>query len=444
MVPSLKSLSNQFKSLFPKGLPKQGRIRFALLTGIVSFVIIIVWNRESKTAGLAAAVQPPDGAATVIPAVNPWLQGFPHYQSLRDTVMETSRGQCRFVTTRRPELENKIYKRLQEYRPRLGGVVALDPNTGRVLALVNFRNPPEAGGDLPRDEVCLHAGFPAASIFKIVSAACALEMEKANPASTFAYNGRNYTLYKSQLDGSRNRWTREITLGEAFARSINPVFGLVGQRYLKHAPFLQFCENLGFNGVLPFDFLVDSSRVRTPEDDYGWAELASGYNRQTKISPLHGALLASAAATDGVLHRPYLLDSVLSDRGEVLYAGQPREWRRAFSPATARNLRNMMSQTVRIGTARRSFWHLTVQRKYQDLEFGGKTGSLNTYQPDGRTDWFAGYARAPDGRQVAVCVFLLHGKFWTVHAAYIAAETMRYFMEDTNPASKQLAAAGVR
>ena len=82
------------------------------------------------------------------------------------------------------------------------------------------------------NNTCTDNMFPAASVFKIVTAAAAIEKYQFDPDTPLTYNGRKYTLYRSQLKENRTKWTHEISLKDSFAQSVNPVFGKIGALYL--------------------------------------------------------------------------------------------------------------------------------------------------------------------------------------------------------------------
>ncbi len=102
----------------------------------------------------------------------------------------------------------------------------MDPKTGKVLSMVGFDKTD------PSNNPCVDSRFPAASIFKIVTASAVVEKCGFQPGSKLSYNGRKHTLYKSQLKDRRNRYTNRITFRDSFAQSVNPVFGKIGAHYL--------------------------------------------------------------------------------------------------------------------------------------------------------------------------------------------------------------------
>ncbi|MGD9332617.1 MAG: penicillin-binding transpeptidase domain-containing protein [Desulfobacterales bacterium] len=305
-----------------------------------------------------------------------------------------------------PALQLFLTKRLYERTSRYIAIVVMEGTSGRILALVGFDK------HHPGDNPCLANRFPAASIFKIVTAGAAMEHCHLSSRSALSYNGAKHTLYKSQLKNINNRYTHQTTLAASFAQSVNPVFGKLGRHCLGQEALAQYADAFGFNRAIPFELPVSPSRAPVTADPYQWAEMASGFNRQTVISPLHGALLAAVVPSEGILLEPTIVDRITDASGQVLYRSAPAEADRAVTPQTAREMERLMQETVRRGTARKIFRRRAKDRVLSQLEIGGKTGSIDNAGHDARYDWFVGFARHSRSREVvAVAVVVAHEKY---------------------------------
>ena len=93
------------------------------------------------------------------------------------------------------------------------------------------------------------------------------------------------------------------TFRKAFAASNNSVFGKIGIYDLGQQTLNRYAERFRFNSQIPFDLPVEISAITVPEDDFGLAEIASGFNKTTLLSPLHAALLSSVAVNTGRMPR---------------------------------------------------------------------------------------------------------------------------------------------
>jgi penicillin-binding protein A len=322
-----------------------------------------------------------------------------------------------------PDLQNYISDLLQKSKTVKAAVVVLQPDDGRILAMAGY----DAMGN--GEGLCLQANFPAASLFKIVAAAAALEHAGFTPDSKVYFDGYKYTLYKRQLKQTRGRYATEMSFKQAFGSSINPVFGKLGIYDLGQQVMTDSAEKFLFNRSIPFDFPVDRSIVNVPEDDFGLAEIASGFNKRTFISPIHAALLASAVANDGVMMRPWMVKRVLREDGEVLYQGGPSRMTDPINRETAEDLRILMRETVTHGTCRRSFYRLRTKKGFSDLKLGAKTGTINDPTGQFKCDWLTAYAIPADGTKgICVAVLGVHGEKLGIRAGKLGGIIINYYL----------------
>jgi penicillin-binding protein A len=304
-------------------------------------------------------------------------------------------------------LQHYLHERLYERTSRYIAIVVMEAASGRILALVGYDQRDPAGTP------CLNPNFPAASIFKIVTAGAAMEHCNLSSRSTLTYNGAKHTLYKSQLKDINNRYTHKTTLAASFAQSVNPVFGKLGSHCLGRQALEQYATAFGFNRVIPFELPVPPSQAPVTDDAYQWAEVASGFNRETVISPLHGALLAAVVPNAGMLLEPTIVDRITGPQGRVLYRSGPKQQEtRAVTTETAHELDRLMRETISRGTARKIFRNRAKDRVLSQLIIGGKTGSIDNAAHDARYDWFVGFARHTESHAaIAVSVVVAHEKY---------------------------------
>ncbi|WP_221249838.1 penicillin-binding transpeptidase domain-containing protein [Desulfuromonas versatilis] len=325
------------------------------------------------------------------------------------------------------DLQNYLLERLDRKHSRYLGIVVMEADTGRILAMVGFDR------ENPSGNPCLLSEFPAASIFKIVTAASAVDQCGYTADSPMQFNGYKHTLYKRQLTQAVNRNTNTLSFEEAFAQSVNPVFGKLGQLSLGREQLEKSASAFAFNEPLDFELPLAPSHFTISDQPYHWAELASGFNRETTISPLHGALMASAVLNDGRMVEPSIVDRVVGADGEQLYLSQPQWGPQAMSAKASSVLSRMMEGTVESGTARKFFRGYQKDRALADLEIGGKTGSIDSSDHEARYDWFVGFAKERQGpRQLVVAAMVAHEKFIGTRASQYARMAMtRYFGQES-------------
>jgi len=313
-----------------------------------------------------------------------------------------------------PELQAAVQAELDKYRPDYGVVVAMDAETGRVLAMADVRRDGAPAGTLP-----LKATYPAASVFKTVTAAAAIDLGKADASTVVPYNGKTTTLYrKNVLEHRDNKWTRHDSLAKSFAQSANVAFARLGIFTVGGDRLLDYATRFGFNHPLDSDLPLETSTIEMdPADPWSVAEAASGWTRGTNMSPLHGAALAAVVANGGMMPAPRLVDAITDPYGIILFESEPGEPRRVIAPSSAAEMRELMRATVAGGTAGDTFRGFA--RDFGHVEVGGKTGSLTGSNPEGRYDWFIGYAS--DGeRTIAFATLCINKNFWYVKSSHLA------------------------
>ncbi|OFZ20196.1 MAG: hypothetical protein A2X94_09860 [Bdellovibrionales bacterium GWB1_55_8] len=325
-----------------------------------------------------------------------------------------------------PQLQEDMERLFHAYKPDYGAFVAMDAHTGRILSMVSYSH------HSTQENLALRATFPSASVFKVVTAAAAIESGQFSANTVIAYNGSNHTLYRSNvLKTQLTRWTRRITLRDAFAKSVNTVFGKIGAFEIEPEDLREYADRFGFNRVIPADFPIQMGRAEIPdiEDRFGLAETASGFTRDNTMSPLQGALIASAIVNDGMMMEPYMVQAVYSPEGEKLYTADPQLSSMAVDPRTAAEIRSLMRETVSRGTSRGAFRKF-FKGPFASLSVGGKTGSLTGTDPKGKYDWFVGYADSGK-HKIAIAALTVHEKYWRVKSSYLARRAIESYFQET-------------
>jgi cell division protein FtsI/penicillin-binding protein 2 len=330
-------------------------------------------------------------------------------------------------TTIDPELQDRLCNLFKASDPYCAAAVVLDARSGAVLAMSHYDGLRRGSGPGESPEF-LAATFPAASLIKIITAAAVVEKKGFCATDTLPVAGRYHTLFRHQLGLARPRFKAEpMTLEKAFALSVNPFFGKLGITHLTDDEFTSVADALLFNTDIDFDLPLPRSSVFEPSNDFERAELASGYNTRTMISPLHAAMLAAMVVNDGRIMRPHLIRQVVCEDGQVCYQRSPGVYAEPLSPQSAQQLRRMMSATVRNGTAQKSFSQLRRMRGYGDWSIGGKTGAITIPDINRRCEWYAGFAQSGE-TELAMAVVVVHRELWTIKPAGVAAEIIRESM----------------
>jgi peptidoglycan glycosyltransferase len=306
-----------------------------------------------------------------------------------------------------------------------GAVIALDPTTGAILALVSKpgfdpnkllgTSAGPTGDDLsddpssPLTHRALTETYPPGSTFKIITAAAALETGAAGPGTTYPnpieleLPGSTSTI--RNFDRARCASGATISLADALAVSCNTTFGMLGLE-MGPTPLIDAAEGFGFGLEIPFDLPVAQSAIPTVaglvDDLPAVAQSAIG-QRDVRATPLQMALVAAGVANGGWVMSPYLVSDVFDSDGEVTSRTEPVGWRQAMSPATAEVLADLMERVVTSGTGSRA--------AVPGVRIAGKTG---TAEVPGQSPhaWFIGFGpveATPGTAQIAVAVLVESG-----------------------------------
>ncbi|HWG98971.1 MAG TPA: penicillin-binding protein 2 [Pilimelia sp.] len=376
---------------------------------------------------------------------------------LRDQFRREKTGGGHVLLTISRRAQETAYRELSENRvgAKKGAVVALDPATGAVQAMVSlpsFNPNPLASHDTEEAAAAYRrleqnpAGplrnravgeiFPPGSTFKVVVAAAALENghtpDTAIPAGP-TYTPPQTTRAMGNAHPSICPESR-VTLKEALTESCNTGFARLGVKLgpetLK-AKARDFgfgdeeltCGELGGGGV-PVAASKTGGMLRPDgqPDPPVVAQSSIGQN-DVAMTPMQGALIAAAVANDGVQMHPYVVKSLLDPGRRPVETAAPRQLRRSVSADVARQLREMMVSVVQRGTG--------TNAQIEGAEVGGKTGTAEGGDNDKDQGWFIGFV-LKDGKPISAVAVLLEqaGAGGSAEATRIAGRVMRAVLRD--------------
>lgn len=315
-------------------------------------------------------------------------------------------------------------KTLTRGKPQRIAIVVMEADTGKIIAMTGF--------DLedPDANPCLASNYPAASIFKIVTASAAVESLNYKPGTQLYFNGNKYTLYKRQLKDVKNKYTYKISFSRAFAESVNPVFGKIGKNYLGGEKLVLFANAFGFNKAVDCELPFVSGSFQTNSKEYHLAELGCGFNHDTTISPIFGAMLTSAVVNSGSIMLPSLIEHVTDSEGTIIYKDNKTDYLTAIKPETAAIMTELMQRTISKGTAKKSFRGASRDKVLSNLIIGGKTGSLYNREHIVKYDWFTGFAKDKKTKKsVALSVVVGHRKYIGTRATSYAKMILKQYFK---------------
>jgi penicillin-binding protein A len=299
-----------------------------------------------------------------------------------------------------------------------GAVVALEPTTGRVLAMASTPtfDPNKlashdftAVGNLskelnndPRDPLInrtIGTTLPPGSTFKLVTAAAAIESGDYD-ADSQVPGGYRFKLPQSSdtignYDGGNCGGAR-ITLTQALQVSCNVTF-LTLANELGNDAMAEQAEKFGFNDTSLEDLGGQAASLYPRDMDAPQTAMSGIGQSSVTATPLQMAMVAAAIANDGDVMRPYVVDEVRAPNLSVLDQTDTQSISKAISSTTADELTKMMVATVADGTA--------SPAQIPGVDVAGKTGTAQSSGDRPPYAWFVSFAPADDPK-IAIAVLV--------------------------------------
>lgn len=408
---------------------------FSRLSLVTGFLLFGFGGVAAATEPTASAGSPMAGSPAAAPFAAPKIPGLTSSRRVRmETISRSGRG---FVAeleggahaelTLDPRLQDAAEEVFRDFRIPYGAAVVVSVPDGRVLALAGRS---AVSPELGAEELALHAWAPAASVFKVVSAAALVSEGGLNSQSRICYHGGVSSVLADNLVDMPRIDRSCATLAYGLGKSQNAVLAKLASRHLTPEQLDRVGRAFAFGQAIPFDVPVEPSHLDVPVNDpLEFARTAAGFWHST-LSPLHGALLAAAVANHGDMPAPHLIERATGSEGQPLALPAPAV-RKVMTPTVAREVGRMMEETTRIGTARLTF-NDRKGRPLLPVSVAGKTGTLSAQTDKGYLgySWFIGYAPA-DHPQIAFAVALGNHAAWRIKATYVGRRLITEYLAGT-------------
>ena len=319
--------------------------------------------------------------------------------------------------TIKPEIQQAAYEALGN---REGAVVALDPSTGAVLAMVsspsydpsafatrdgNAAN--EASTNLsedssrPLDNRAIAGNrYPPGSTFKIITTAAALRTGKITPdqevdaPDTITLPGTSHSL---ENYGGESCGGERTTFSHAFAESCNTPFAQLAMD-VGDEELTKEAKNWGFDSDLSIPLKVTPSTYPS-NDSQAQTAMAGIGQASVQATPLMMAMVAATVANNGEQMTPYLVSRTLDPDLNEVSTTSKKVARTPIDSNTAKSLSSLMQDAVADGTG--------TSAQVSGVKVAGKTGTAETGSDSGPTTWFVGFAGSDiDKPEIALAVVL--------------------------------------
>jgi len=332
-------------------------------------------------------------------------------------------------------IDHDLEKRAAElFGNRDGAVVALNPQTGEILALVSKPDfdpnkkrleekwselvEAEEGPLLPRATQGLYVP---GSTFKV--AVSLMAIEKGLGSRTYEDTG-SIIIDGKRIENQGNKSYGTLDLEHALAVSSNTVFATIGVE-LGTENLKDLVQQIGIGKKISFDIPVSNSRFsyqNMSKTDQAAVGMGQG---KILVTPLQMALITGGIANKGVVMEPYLVDRIVTANGFILKDRNPDHYFRLADQSLAEQVKDMMVTVVKTGTGRNA--------GISGIKVAGKTGTaqneLTALGENKEHAWFIGFAPA-ENPQIAVAVILEYsGSTGGQAAAPIARELMAKWLK---------------
>ena len=324
------------------------------------------------------------------------------------------------------DLQSYAYDQL---KGRNGAVVALEPSTGKILAMVSYPDfNPSASAleqnwnsiverkDSPLLARATNGLYPPGSTYKIATTVAAYNAGYAT--HTFEDNG-SFKLDDFKVENYGGKSYGNIDLKTAFEVSSNAVFCSLGYE-LGSENILSNAEGFGINKDINIDIPVAKSKIEYKKMSNADAALVSIGQGQLLMTPLHVAMMGASVANNGSMMKPYLVDSITTSSGMTIGTARQESLYMPMSSMCAGYLNELMTGVVKEGTGKSA--------AISGITVAGKTGTAEN-ETDKDHAWFVGYAPA-ENPQIAVAVLLEYdGGAGGSNAAPIARNIIRRYLK---------------
>lgn len=354
------------------------------------------------------------GTAGIESSYNDTLKGQRNYASWTD-VLNASTGNSAAGNDVKLTINSTIQKAAQNALEGFSGAcVVIDPKTGAVLALASsptynaadietlLQNSSNSSDSSALYNRATQALYPPGSTFKIVTLTGALENNVATESSVFKAPGA-MKIGNGDITNFNGRSYGEITLARATEVSANTVYAQLGVE-MGADMLVKTAEDFGFDQDIKFDLPLAKSLMPKPEEMTEWetAWAAAGEPVGEHESPagpqstvLEMAMVGCAIANNGVIQKPYLVDSIYNAEGKCSFTASPSPLMTATNSATANRVKSILEGVVASGTGGAA--------AVSGVKIAGKTGTAETGKPIDDS-WFVGIGPSENSRVVVAIV----------------------------------------
>ena len=316
-------------------------------------------------------------------------------------------------TTLDSKLQKKAFDLLGDKR---GAIVAINPKTGEVLAMVskpsydpNNLDENWKGITTNKETPLLNravAGlYPPGSVFKTITAISALGNLNNVTNRTLSDNGKLVVNGTQLLENYNGEVLGNIDFRSAYVHSSNVFFGSLGIDLGNNA-LKETAEKFYFNKDIPsVGLTINNSKFPSyKSNEKGNIAQSSMGQAGVLTTPMEMALVASTVANDGIMMQPMIVKEILSSKGKSLEKLQPKQLGEVMSKENAKTMKDLMRGVVAEGTG--------TNAAVSGIDVSGKTGTADHKSDESNQkaphSWFTGFAPY-ENPKIAIAVIVEEG-----------------------------------
>ena len=275
-------------------------------------------------------------------------------------------------------LERELDNAVLRYNPDQALGIAIDPNTGEILAISsrpnfspsNYQNytTEEINRNLP-----IWATYEPGSTFKVITLATALEEKLVDLEKDNFFDGGSIKVENATIHCWKHGGHGSQTFLQVVENSCNPGFVVLGQKIGKETLF-EYIRNFGFGTATGIDLNGESSGILFSLDRVGPVELATtSFGQGVSVTPIQQIMAVAAAVNGGYLNTPYIVKSLNEpETNTVIEQFETKTKRKVISEETSQMVRYALESVVTNGSGRNAF--------IDGYRVGGKTGTAQKVQ----------------------------------------------------------------
>ncbi|WP_286076861.1 penicillin-binding transpeptidase domain-containing protein [Thomasclavelia cocleata] len=270
-------------------------------------------------------------------------------------------------------VERELNNAYDTYNPDGIWALAMDPNTGKILAMAckpdfNPNDYKSADKDVYNHNIPIWKTYEPGSTFKIITFSSALN-ENLFDMDKDTYFDKGYEIVGGARIKSWKKGGHGLqTFREVLQNSSNPGFVEIGRRLGKDKLY-EYVKKFGLTEKTGIDLPGESKGIMFDYDVFNELEQATvAFGQGISVTPMQLVRAVCACVNGGTLYKPYLVDKIIDNYSDdIIYEKKPEALRKVISEDTSKKVRDALETVVTDGGGKNAY--------IDGYRIGGKTGT---------------------------------------------------------------------